>query len=318
MISYSNTLSAQQAVELKLLLKERGFEFSEKQHAQWQATGPNISITFYNSNKILIQGKGTEDFVLFTLEPQILQKAGFGYETLLEQNKEEPYFPHIGIDESGKGDFFGPLVISAAFVSLETKDALAKLGVKDSKEISSDTKLLSIAQNIKKILGRCYSTVAIGNTAYNNLYNKIGNLNKLLAWGHARALENMLDKGIEVSFAISDQFGNKNLIENALMKKGKSIKLIQRTKAESDIAVAAASILARAEFLNRLSLLSNELKIKLPKGASQAVKDKAKEIIDKYGVEKLTEVSKTHFKTYRDITGVSLDGPLEEGFSLQS
>ncbi|HBM14750.1 MAG TPA: ribonuclease HIII [Lentisphaeria bacterium] len=302
MISYSNTLSLQQSSELKLLLQEKGFEFSEKQHAKWHSFGPGLSITLYNSGKLLIQGKGTEDFVLFALEPQIIKKAEFGYENILKPIQEEPYVPHIGIDESGKGDFFGPLVISAAFVSMETRDAIIKLGVKDSKEISSDSKLLSIAQNLRKTLGRCYSTVTIGNTAYNNLYSKIGNLNKLLAWGHARALENMLEKNIEVSFAISDQFGNKSLIENALMKKGKSIKLLQRTKAESDIAVASASILAREEFLKRLSTLSSKLGIRLPKGASQAVKTAAKEIIEKHGIEKLSEISKLHFKTYRDVT----------------
>lgn len=303
MISYSNSLTKEQGSELKQILAEKGFEFSDKQHAQYQAAGPALSICLYNSGKLLIQGKGTEDFVLFTLEPQILKKAELGYEDLLKpKQEEEPYVPHIGIDESGKGDFFGPLVISSAFVPIEDKEKLIELGVKDSKEISTDKKLLAIASDVRKLLGRYYSLVTIGNTAYNNLYAKIGNLNRLLAWGHARALENILDKNIEVSFAISDQFGNKSLIENALMKKGKTIKLIQRTKAESDIAVAAASILARAEFLNRLSMISDELRINIPKGASPAVKTAAREIIEKYGEEKLASVSKMHFKTYKEVT----------------
>ncbi len=303
MKSYSNSLTKEQGTILRNFLIDRGFDFSTKEYAQWQASGPSLSICLYNSGKLLIQGKGTKDFVLFTLEPEILKEAQLGYEGILNKNeKEEPYIPHIGIDESGKGDFFGPLVISSVFVPAEDREELIKLGVKDSKEISSDTKLISIAADVRKLLGRYYSLVAIGNAAYNNLYSKIGNLNRLLAWGHARALENLLEKNIEASFAISDQFGNKSLIENALMKRGKSIKLIQRTKAESDIAVASASILARAEFLRRLSLLSTELHLKVPKGASAAVKTAATEIIKKYGVEKLSSVSKTHFKTYKEVT----------------
>ena len=307
MISYSNSLTPEQGSDLKRVLAEKGFEFSDKQYAQFQAKGPTLSICLYNSGKLLIQGKGAEDFVLFTLEPEILKKAQLGYEDILNpKEKEEPYIPHIGIDESGKGDFFGPLVISSAFVPTEYREKLIKLGVKDSKEISGDKKLLTIASDVRKLLGDAFSLVVIGNPAYNNLYAKIGNLNKLLAWGHARALENLLDKNINSSFAISDQFGNKSLIENAFMKKGRSIKLIQRTKAESDIAVAAASILARAEFLRRLSMLSDELRIKIPKGASLAVKTTAREIIEKFGEEKLPSVSKTHFKTYKEVTDPTL------------
>lgn len=303
MKSYSNSLTPNQGSTLKNILTDRGFEFSDKEHTQWHASGPSLSIALYKSGKLLIQGKGTEEFVLFTLEPEILKKAELGYKNIVnEKEEEEPYIPHIGIDESGKGDFFGPLVISAAFVPSEDREKLIRLGVKDSKEISTDKKLLAIASDVRKLLGRYYSLVTIGNPAYNNLYAKIGNLNRLLAWGHARALENLLDKNIDCSYAISDQFGNKSLIENALMKKGKTIKLIQRTKAESDIAVAAASILARAEFLRRLSMLSEELRIKVPKGASVAVKIAAKEIIEKYGVEKLSSVSKIHFKTYKEVT----------------
>ena len=307
MKSYSTSLTHEQGLTLRNILMDRGFGFSDKEHAQWHASGPSLSISLYKSGKLLIQGKGTEEFVLFTLEPDILKKAELGYENILNgKGKEEPYIPHIGIDESGKGDFFGPLVISSAFVPSEYREKLIKLGVKDSKEISGDNKLIAIASDVRKLLGDCFSLVAIGNPAYNNLYAKIGNLNKLLAWGHARALENLLDKNIDCTYAISDQFGNKSLIENALMKKGKTIKLIQRTKAESDIAVAAASILARAEFLRRLSMLSEELRLKVPKGASTAVKTAAREIIEKYGVEKLSSVSKMHFKTYKEVTDPTL------------
>lgn len=307
MKSYSNLLTPEQGLNLRGILMERGFKFSDKEYTQWHASGPSLSISLYKSGKLLVQGKGTEDFILFTLEPDVIKKAELGYEDILNGTpKEEPYVPHIGIDESGKGDFFGPLVISAAFVPSEDREKLVKLGVKDSKEISTDKKLLAIASDVRKLLGRYYSLVAIGNPAYNNLYTKIGNLNRLLAWGHARALENLLDKSIDCTYAISDQFGNRSLIENALMKKGKTIKLIQRTKAESDIAVAAASILARAEFLRRLTLLSEELRIKIPKGASLAVKAAAKEIIERHGMEKLSSVSKMHFKTYREVTDPSL------------
>ncbi|MBI5673969.1 MAG: ribonuclease HIII [Nitrospirae bacterium] len=205
----------------------------------------------------------------------------------------------IGIDESGKGDYFGPLVIAAVFVDATTQGELRLMQVRDSKKIS-DGRILEMAPDIKTICP--HSVIAIGPPKYNELYAKIRNLNRLLAWGHAKALETLLER-VTCERAISDQFGNERLILNVLQEKGRKIVLEQRTKAESDLAVAAASILARAEFLLRLKRLSSEVGTTLPKGASPAVELAAKMIIKKHGQDRLGSVAKLHFKTTKAVLG---------------
>ncbi len=199
----------------------------------------------------------------------------------------------IGIDESGKGDYFGPLVVAAVLVTPADEPDLRLMQVRDSKRIS-DGRILEMAPDIRQVCR--HSVVAIGPQRYNELYLKIRNLNRLLAWGHARALENILAHS-ECPLAISDQFGDERFIVNALLEKGKKIQLIQRPKAEEDLAVAAASILARAEFLMRLTRLSEEIGLSLPKGASQAVEIAARVVVKKLGRERLESVAKLHFKT---------------------
>jgi ribonuclease HIII len=207
--------------------------------------------------------------------------------------RPQNHIERIGIDESGKGDYFGPLVIAAVFVDATTQGELKLMEVRDSKKIS-DGRILEMAPDIKTICP--HSVIAIGPQKYNELYAKIKNLNRLLAWGHAKALENLLER-VPCEHAISDQFGNERLILNALQDKGRTIVLEQRTKAESDLAVAAASILARAEFLLRLTRLSNEMGTTLPKGASPAVELAARMVIKKHGQNRLGDVAKLHFKT---------------------
>ena len=205
----------------------------------------------------------------------------------------------IGIDESGKGDYFGPLVIAAVFVTPALEQDLALMQVRDSKKIS-DGRILEMAPDIRLLCP--HSLVAIGPQRYNELYAKIKNLNRLLAWGHARALENLLQQ-VDCDLAIADQFGDERLILNALQEKGKQIRLVQRTKAESDLAVAAASILARADFLQRLERLSQELSTTLPKGASAAVELAGRMVVKKYGRDRLGSVAKLHFKTTKQVLG---------------
>lgn len=203
----------------------------------------------------------------------------------------------IGIDESGKGDYFGPLVIAAVFVTPTSEQDLALMQVRDSKKIS-DGRILEMAPDI--LLLCPHSVVAIGPQRYNELYAKIKNLNRLLAWGHARALENLLQQ-VDCELAIADQFGDERLILTALQEKGKRIRLVQRTKAESDLAVAAASILARADFLLRLQRLSQEVNTTLPKGASASVALAGRMVVKKYGRDRLGTVAKLHFKTTQQV-----------------
>ena len=208
----------------------------------------------------------------------------------------------IGVDESGKGDYFGPLVIAGVYLDKEVAEKLAGYGIADSKNLS-DKKIKKLAVRIKR---HCeYSVVTIKNPRYNQLHKKIGNLNKILAWGHARVIENLLDK-VNCDNALSDKFAKKYLIENALMEKGKEIELEQRVRAESNLAVAAASILARAEFVSQLQQLSDEYEIELPKGAANHIVDVGQEFVKKYGQEELDQVAKIHFKTTDKILNLRL------------
>ncbi len=213
-----------------------------------------------------------------------------------KNNENQNIDSWIGTDESGKGNYFGPLVVAGVFVNEETKQKLIGLGVKDSKKIS-DNKIGALAMKIKVTCK--HSIVPIGPEKYNELYDKIGNLNKLLAWGHARAIENILED-TDCENALTDQFGDEKFVLNALLKKGKKIKLVQRPRAEEDVGVAAASILARDEFLRRLHKLSQYHRLNLPKGASQQVVIAAREIIKKSGEEELRKIAKLHFKTTKD------------------
>ncbi len=199
---------------------------------------------------------------------------------------------YIGTDESGKGDYFGPLVVAAVLVTDETKDGLLGLDVKDSKR-TTDKKVCRIAARIEAEYP--YSVVAVGAEKYNDLYSKIRNLNRLLAWAHARAIENLLDK-CDVKLAVTDQFGDPRYVESALMKKGREIRLVQEVRAEKYIGVAAASIVARARFLGYLDRYGSEYDLKFPKGAGTNVDEAAAEFCRRYNRGDLGKVAKLHFK----------------------
>lgn len=197
----------------------------------------------------------------------------------------------IGVDESGKGDFFGPLVIASCYVAPHHYAGLE--GVCDSKKLT-DKRATDLARVIKK---NCpHEIVMIGPAKYNELYAKIGNLNRLLAWGHAQAIAKVLEKQA-CDLAISDQFADPRYLQSLLDKKGLSVTLVSQVRAESDLAVAAASVLARAEFLSRLKRLGEDLGVPLPKGAGSEVDKTAARIIRERGEAALTGVAKMHFKT---------------------
>ena len=203
---------------------------------------------------------------------------------------------HIGVDESGKGDYFGPLVIAACYVGPEH---LAELdGVKDSKKLT-DPIALKLAAKIRAVCP--HSVISIGPAKYNELYEKFRNLNRLLAWGHARAIENVLEAQ-PCNLVISDQFADPAGLKRQLFERGQQIELRSMVRAESDIAVAAASILARAEFLNRLQRLGGEIGIPLPKGASSSVLTTGRQVFQRHGMDGLRQVAKLHFKTTLQVT----------------
>ena len=286
------TLTPAQAEILKQIVESGNWIVTPAEYCLFKAKKENVSIAMYQSGKCVIQGKGTEEFLEFVLEPRVLQQVRG--KTIAA---DTPFHPHAGIDESGKGDFFGPLCIACVFVPDESAaEQLAAIGVKDSKAIKNDDLICRIADQIRGIVRGKIGQVALGPEAYNRTYAKVRNLNRLLAWGHARALENLLEKVPECTDVLADKFGNESLIENALMTRGRSVTLRQQTKAEQDIAVAAASILARADFVRRVRKLEETYQIKLPKGAGTAVDAAARKLLQQ-DKDLLPQVAKMHFRT---------------------
>lgn len=268
------------------LFKEEDCVITKPQYTFFQAKNKNWQVSFYTSGKVLVQGKDINYIV------QKYFDESFEKNEISKEGEIAPY-PHMGIDESGKGDFFGPLVVAGCFLTEQNAVELKQLGAMDSKKLD-DKKILLLAQTIKE--KAIYDVVVIGNKKYNELYSKFKNLNCLLAWGHSTVLENILNK-TECNLAISDKFGDEKFIKNALKEKGSNIKLIQQTKAEQDTAVACASILARAEFVKRISLMSKEYEMDFPKGANDIVLKQGEKFVQKFGFEELKNVSKSHFKT---------------------
>jgi ribonuclease HIII len=296
--SFTIPLTPEQQNRLAPILSQGNYRLIDVPHTRIAAQGNQVNISLYTSGKCVVQGKGATEWMTFVLEPEVLGEARIGYETIHDPLASQP---HMGVDESGKGDFFGPLVIAAAYVDAALVERFRELNVRDSKTITSDRVAEDLADKIRDVLGHRFATVTIGPSAYNKMYGKMRNVNMLLAWGHARAIENLLDKVPDCPRALSDQFGPAHRIEKALMEKGKKIKLDQRPKAESDPAVAAASILARAGFLRAIRDLGAKFGVKIPKGASAQTQNIATELIRAHGPEVLMETCKGHFRTADEV-----------------
>ncbi|MGG0569095.1 ribonuclease HIII [Priestia megaterium] len=293
---------------IKEMLESNQYFISNKKEINY---GLQFEISRKNKNgliRIFESKKGVKSDLSQLKDPELLQDVQFllgnkitnnnKADTSIKVNNKEAsdiilLEELIGSDESGKGDFFGPLVVAAVYVNKETSVKLEQFGVMDSKKLS-DKVIIELARKIKETCP--YSIVPIGNKKYNELYNKIKNLNNLLAWGHARAIENILEN-TDCKTVLSDQFGDEKLIKKALLEKGKTITLYQMHKAEANTAVAAASILARSEYVTRLNKLSSKYNLELPKGASSKTLDIAREFVEQYGMQELRDVAKLHFKT---------------------
>lgn len=285
-------LDLNHAEKLKKDLEEQGFEISHPSYTIFQAKKKGISCTFYESGKLTVQGSGMRDFIQYYLEPEILGKFTFGYE-LVDINLSA----RIGVDESGKGDFFGPLCVAGVYANGNSVKKLAELGAKDSKKMS-DKAIKKVAELIKKEYA--YNIVRINPAKYNELYEKFGNLNILLGWGHATVIDNLVEK-TGCTNVIIDRFAAEYVVANAMKRKNKTIQLLQRTHAEEDLVVAAASILARAAFLEGLEKMGRDYNLEFPKGASAATINAGKILVEKHGSEVLKNVGKVHFKTYQVI-----------------
>ncbi|MDQ6624890.1 MAG: ribonuclease HIII, partial [Verrucomicrobiota bacterium] len=210
MNSYTHALTNDQAMQLRALLDELGFVFAPRPYTLFFAQKEKLSAAVYEKGpKLLLQGKGIEEFVQFQLEPRILGEAKMGYE---EVHSPEMFEAHFGVDESGKGDFFGPLVIAGVYVDRGIARQFMEAGIQDSKRIGSDARIHALADIIRKTHGAIADTVVIGPERYNDLYEKFGNLNSLLGWGHARVIENLLAKRPDCPRALSDKFADARVI----------------------------------------------------------------------------------------------------------
>lgn len=295
--SHTAPLTQDQAERLRQILTERGWKFVDKPYTLFAAEKPGekVNVAVYTKGpKVLVQGKGMTEFVQFILEPEILGRAELGYDEALHP---EMFSPHIGIDESGKGDFFGPLVVAAVYVDPDIARTFRAAGIQDSKAIGSDARIRELADVVRHTPGVAYDVFSLIPERYNAAYAKFKNLNRLLAWGHAKVLEAVLEQRPDCPRALSDQFADPALLKRALQQRGKGIVLESRTKAESDPAVAAASILARERFVDWMDRSSKAYGEKIPRGAGNEVSRLAKNLVKERGAAFLTRAAKIHFRT---------------------
>jgi ribonuclease HIII len=308
--SYTVKLTDEQMAKLGALLEARGwtpFEVGYTRFA-YKADHLKVNLSAYTSGKVVVAGKGTEDFVRDVLEPEITGAAKLGYDEVLHPDWFEA---HAGLDESGKGDFFGPVIAATVIAQPSMIKAWREAGAQDSKKIT-ENRILELDRLIRGTHGAVVETCFCHTMArYNELMSRpYQSLNKLLAWQHATALKNALGHK-PVPWGLLDQFSEQPLVQRELKKMGvENFELRMRTKAEEDPVVAAASIVARAEYVRQMHALSKKFGAPLQKGASAQVKVQAAEIMRKFGARALGDFAKLHFRTAYEV--VRAEGKLDE------
>lgn len=306
--TYTIKLDAAKRAQLRDILKGRGWDPFEVAYADYAFKGANCNVTAYTSGKLVVAGKGTEEFITMILEPEVTGVAKLGYDEVLHPDWFET---HAGLDESGKGDFFGPLIAATVIGSKSMIEAWRAAGAQDSKKIT-EGKILELDKIIRATPGVVVKTIQCTSMAqYNSLMGtRFRSQNMILAFQHARALQEAL-KEKTAPWGLLDQFTETPLVQRELVKLGVTgFDLRMRTKAEEDPVVAAASIVARAEYVRQMQKLSLAYGSKLQKGASAAVKVQAHDIINRFGAPALADFAKLHFRTAYEV--VSEAGKLNE------
>jgi len=278
-------LTAREIAALRHELDTAGFEFRRLDHAHFQARGEGVVVSAYLSGKVVVQGKGEAAF----LEARGLAEA-------LPPPLVEPV---AGSDESGKGDYFGPLVVAAVVVDPSQEATLRQMNVRDSKKIS-DTAAHRIAAAIRKLCP--HAVCALTPTEYNEHHERDGNVALFLARKHAEALAAAIADAPACARVVIDKFTSTKRLEDALKAQGVDLPMEIRPRAEDNPAVAAASVLARSEFLLGLRGLGTEYGLELPKGASLEVEAVGRRFFRDFGMEALRAVAKIHFKTTKRVT----------------
>ncbi len=304
--SFTYELDNNQQELLLGIMVNGNYRKREVPYSLYSIEGDKFNATLYakekhGKRKLCVQGSKAEDFVMFQLEPIVLGAAEVGYEKELHP---ELYSAHAGSDESGKGDFFGPLVVCCAYTDEKLSEEMIKLGVKDCKQMT-DKAVLTVGSKLRQLLGpNGYAVVKLGNAAYNRLYSKIKNINRMLAWAHGAAIEDLLTKRQNCDRVVVDQFApTETTILRALKELGRKAKVEQRHKAESDIAVAAASVIARELFIRACQDMTKECfgegsEDKIPLGSSDPkVRELAEKMVEQHGPIWLMNHCKAHFQT---------------------
>ncbi len=299
---YSKKLSMDQLETLGELLHSKGWNHYEVAYSLFAYKGDKVNVVGYKSGKLVVQGKNTETFVQDIIEAQITLAPELGYDEILHPSWFED---HAGMDESGKGDVFGPLVVCTVIAEGSMIREWIDQGIRDSKNVNSDRKIKNLAKIISSTKGVVYKTGYAHMPKYNQFYEKIGNLNRMLAWFHAKALEDAYNRK-KVPWALLDQFSKQPLVQRQFNAPGFNLRM--QTKAESDPVVAAASILARAVYVEQMDRLSEKCGLELSKGASKKVREQIAEIISKHGPRSLGDYAKLHFKPCKEALGIPLDG----------
>jgi len=296
-----------QMERLRAAVAAKHWEEVEVPYARFAFRGPDVNVTAYTSGKVVVAGKGTEEFVQNVIEAEVTGEARLGYDDV---HHPEWFEPHAGLDESGKGDLFGPVIAATVIAERPAIDAWRAAGIRDSKAIV-DSQILKLDELIRGTPGAVVETCACSMAKYNELMLKPhANLNRLLAWQHATALEKALQKKW-VARGLLDQFSTEPLVQRELKKKGlERFSLEMRTKAESDPVVAAASVVARAEFVRVMGQLSRDFGERLQKGAGAAAKAQAARLVEQLGARALGRFAKLHFRTSYEV--VSAAGKLDE------
>jgi ribonuclease HIII len=305
--TYTLKLDDAQMERLRSILSGRGWESFDVAYARYAFRGRDCNVTAYESGKLVVAGKGTEEFVAMTLEAEVTGAPKLGYDEVLHPDWFEA---HAGLDESGKGDLFGPVVAATVIADKPAVDGWIKAGVKDSKRIA-ESQIIKLDKLIRATAGTSVATCLCGMRRYNEIMLRPhANLNRLLAWQHATALAQALSRRA-VPWGLLDQFSKQPLAQRELSKMGiKGFDLRMRTKAEEDPVVAAASVVARAEFVRQMHSLSRRFGAPLQKGAGPVAKEQAAQIIARFGAPALGDFAKLHFRTAYEV--VLAAGKLDE------
>ena len=292
--SFTLKMPATEEPVVRAFFQGQGFEFAELAHAFWRARGPGCIASFYRSGKLLMQGPEADMWRGLLADDS---DHALPFHRALAKHPSPPPAEWIGTDEAGKGDYFGALVVAGVSLKREHLELLQELGVDDSKALA-DERLPDMVRGIEAMTD--HEVLLIAPPKYNELYEQIGNLNHLLAWAHGKVITNLLAR-TEANYVLVDRFAHESLVRRAVGKRPAGVRLDQRTKAEEDPAVAAASILARAAFLRHLGSLSRRFGLRLRPGAGKPTLAAGRSFLEQHGPGPLGEVAKLHFRTTEQI-----------------